>query len=168
MKEERAATHGDLDKAAPAASDARTVLLVEDDPDHEELIRRALHDRDASVDLRVTRHGEEALDYLLRRGVWADAARSPRPRLVLMDLRLPRLDGFHVLGAIKSAPRLRCIPVVVLTTSQYEPDVAQAYAAHANSYLVKPADFTQLTDLLDGVARYWLRLNRQPVTPGPS
>ena len=139
------------------------MLLVEDDPDHEELIRRALQECDARVDLRVARHGEEALDYLRRRGAWVDVASSPRPRLVLMDLRLPRLDGLQVLGAIKSSPVLRGIPVVTLTTSESEPDVARAYAGHANSYLVKPADFAKLADLLETVARYWLRLNRQPV-----
>jgi CheY-like chemotaxis protein len=162
----QADTPGDV--SATAEHDTAAVLLVEDNPDHEELIRRALQERAVRVDLRVARHGEEAVDYLLRRGGWTDARLSPRPRLVLMDLRLPRLDGFQVLELVKGSPDLCGIPVVVLTTSESELDVSRACACRANSYLVKPADFAELTDLLDSVARYWLRLNRQPATAGPA
>ena len=92
----------------------------------------------------MARHGEEALDYLFRRGEYRDAERSPRPRLILLDLRLPRVDGLEVLGEIKSSPDLRAIPTVVLTTSESEHDVARACAQHANSYLVKPVEFDAL------------------------
>ena len=145
-----------------AQSDGVEVLLVEDNPDHEELIRRAFADRGAPVVLRVARHGEEALDYLFRRGEYRDPARSPRPRLVLLDLRLPRVDGLDVLAAIKSSAELRGIPAVVLTTSEAEPDVARAYELHANSYLVKPVEFERFEDLVGKVESYWLALNRQP------
>jgi CheY-like chemotaxis protein len=138
------------------------VLLVEDDPDHEELVRRAFLDGGARVTLEVARHGEEALDYLFRRGPYRDPARSPRPRLVLLDLRLPRRDGLEVLAEIKSSPDLRAIPAVVLTTSESDHDVARAFAQHANSYLVKPVEFAQFEKLIADVESYWLGLNRQP------
>jgi CheY-like chemotaxis protein len=142
------------------------VLLVEDNPDHAELIRRAFSDRGVGIALRVARHGEEALDYLFRRGEYQDAVRSPRPRLILLDLRLPRVDGLEVLGEIKSSPALRAIPTVVLTTSESEHDVARACAQHANSYLVKPVEFDRFEALIGNLESYWLILNRQPATAG--
>jgi CheY-like chemotaxis protein len=142
--------------------DLAAILLVEDNPDHEELVRRALEERAAPVALKVVRHGEEALDYLFRRGVWREPRQSPRPRLVLLDLRLPRVDGLQVLAAVKSTPPLRDIPVVILTTSDSEQDMAGAYARHANSYLVKPVDHQRFADLVASVESYWLDLNRQP------
>jgi CheY-like chemotaxis protein len=138
------------------------VLLVEDNPDHEELVRRAFLDMGARVTLQVARHGEEALDYLFRRGQYRDAERSPRPRLILLDLRLPRLDGLEVLAEIKSSPELRTIPAVVLTTSESEHDVARACAQHANSYLVKPVEYARFEELIADVESYWLTRNRQP------
>jgi CheY-like chemotaxis protein len=138
------------------------VLLVEDNPDHEELIRRAFAEREPRVTVAVARHGEEALDYLHRRGEYQDPRRSPRPRLILLDLRLPRVDGLEVLGEIKSSPTLRSMPVVVLTTSDSEHDVARAYAQHANSYLVKPAEFARIRELIDRMQSYWLGMNRLP------
>ncbi len=160
MPSEKADTPLGVTQAPGARHDPAPILLVEDNPDHEELIRRAFQERGALVDLRVARNGDEALDYLLRRGAWRDAEASPRPGLVLMDLRLPGLDGFQVLDAVKASPELCGVPVVVLTTSHSEPDVARAYACRANSYLVKPSEFSELADLLELVERYWLRLNR--------
>ncbi|HSD65669.1 MAG TPA: response regulator [Vicinamibacteria bacterium] len=138
------------------------VLLVEDNPDHEELVRRSFFDHGARISLHVARHGEEALDYLFRRGEFRDAARSPRPRLILLDLRLPRMDGLEVLAEIKAAPDLRTIPTVVLTTSESEHDLARACAHHVNSYLVKPVEFARFEELIADVESYWLILNRQP------
>ncbi len=154
--------------SAVAPTEPTVVLLVEDNPDHEELIRRALDERRAPVSLHVARHGEEALDYLLRRGAWRDSAHSPRPRLVLLDLRLPRADGFEVLEAIKADPSLADIPVVILTTSDSEQDIARAYERHANSYLVKPADHVRFSELVASVESYWLELNRQPAVAAGS
>lgn len=145
-----------------AESDPPQVLLIEDNPDHEELIRRAFAEREPRVALAVARHGEEALDYLHRRGSYKDPSRSPRPRLILLDLRLPRMDGLEVLGEIKATPALRATPVVVLTTSDSEHDVARAYAQHANSYLVKPAEFSRIREMIDRVQAYWLGMNRLP------
>jgi CheY-like chemotaxis protein len=144
------------------------VLLIEDDPDHEELVRRAFRHGVTRVSLQVARHGEEALDYLFRRGEYRDPARSPRPRLILLDLRLPRRDGLEVLAEIKSSPELRAIPAVVLTTSESDLDVARAFAQHANSYLVKPVDFARFEKLIGDVEAYWLNLNRQPGDGGGS
>jgi two-component system response regulator len=143
------------------------VLLVEDNPDHEELIRRAFAEREPPVSLAVARHGEEALDYLYRRGEYQDPGKSPRPRLILLDLRLPRVDGLEVLGEIKSSPALRATPVVVLTTSDSDHDVARAYSQHANSYLVKPAEFSRIRELIDSVQTYWLGMNRLPGDGAP-
>ena len=141
---------------------ALPVLLIEDNPDHEELVRRAFAERSVRVSISVAHHGEEALDFLFRRGAFADAAKSPRPCLILLDLRLPRIDGLEVLSRIKSSPALQAIPTVVLTTSESEHDVARACAEHANSYLVKPVDFSRFEDLIGHVESYWLSLNRQP------
>ena len=138
------------------------ILLVEDDADHTELVRRAIEELAPEVRLEALADGELALDYLFRRGEWAAAERSPRPDLVLLDLRLPRLDGFSVLREIKSAPALRHVPVVVLTSSSSDRDVEQAYAEHANSYLVKPHDYERLVTLLGRARDYWLVRNRGP------
>ena len=138
------------------------ILLVEDDADHTELVRRAIEELGRDVRLVALADGEIALDYLFRRGEWADSERSPRPDLVLLDLRLPRLDGFSVLREIKSALALRHVPVVILTSSSSDRDVEQAYAEHANSYLVKPHDYERLVTLLGRARDYWLVRNRGP------
>jgi CheY-like chemotaxis protein len=138
------------------------ILLVEDDADHTELVRRAIEELGPEVRLVALADGELALDYLFRRGEWAAAERSPRPDLVLLDLRLPRLDGFSVLREIKSAPALRHVPVVILTSSSSDRDVEQAYDEHANSYLVKPHDYERLVTLLGRARDYWLVRNRGP------
>jgi len=138
------------------------ILLVEDDADHTELVRRAIEELGPEVRLVALADGELALDYLFRRGEWATAERSPRPDLVLLDLRLPRLDGFSVLREIKSAPARRHVPVVILTSSSSDRDVEQAYAEHANSYLVKPHDYERLVTLLGRARDYWLVRNRGP------
>jgi len=138
------------------------ILLVEDDPDHTELVRRAIEELGRDVRLVALADGEIALDYLFRRGEWANPERSPKPDLVLLDLRLPRLDGFSVLREIKSASALRHVPVVILTSSSSDRDVEQAYAEHANSYLVKPHDYERLVTLLGRARDYWLVRNRGP------
>ncbi len=103
--------------------------------------------------------GEAALDYLFRRGLYADEQRSPRPHVVLLDLRLPRKSGFDVLEKVKSEPSLRDIPIVVLTTSQAREDAVRAYQLHANSFVVKPADFSEFSALIKELGQYWLRWN---------
>ena len=139
------------------------LLLVEDDDDHAELVRRCFAEDLVASAIRRVKDGEEALSYLFRRGEYADAAKSPTPNLVLLDLRLPKVDGIDVLNAIKGSERHRNIPVVVLTTSNSERDVALAYAGHANSYLVKPAGYREFAEMIKVLGRYWLVWNRNPL-----
>jgi CheY-like chemotaxis protein len=106
--------------------------------------------------------GEAALDYLLQRADYINPADCPRPHIILLDLRLPKIDGLEVLKRIKSTPDLETIPVIVLTTSATERDVVKAYEAHANSYLVKPVDFDKFTTLMDELGFYWLGWNHYP------
>ena len=139
------------------------LLLVEDDDDHAELVKRCFAENQVANTMRRVKDGEEALSYLFRGGQYADAAKSPTPNLVLLDLRLPKVDGIDVLKAIKASERLRNIPVVVLTTSNSERDVALAYAGHANSYLVKPAGYQEFAEMIEALRRYWLVWNRNPL-----
>ncbi len=136
------------------------VLLVEDNPDHAELVMFALEDRGPATTVHHVSDGQAALDYLFRRGDYADPACSPRPHLILLDLRMPKLDGLEVLQEIKSAPDLRRLPVVVLTSSDAESDVAAAYGYHANGYVIKPMGFEAFCELVGDVASYWLVRNR--------
>jgi CheY-like chemotaxis protein len=135
------------------------VLLVEDDPDHAELVRRGLEDYGSRIALTHVEDGEAGLDYLRER---APRDAPDRPHLILLDLRLPKVDGLEVLREIKGDPDLSDIPCVVLTTSQAEGDMVKAYQLHANSYLVKPGDYRRFVELIAGVERYWLGQNSQP------
>ena len=138
------------------------ILLAEDDDAHAEIVQRNFADlRLANRLLRVA-DGEEALDYLYQRGRFSHPADAPRPGIILLDLRMPKLDGLEVLKVIKTDDGLKTIPVVVLTTSKAEQDMAEAYEHHANSYLVKPVDFTQFSKLLEAFGFYWLIWNQYP------
>ncbi len=138
------------------------ILLVEDNVDHTELIKRSLEGHRIPNRLYHVPDGEKALDYLNRRGKYSDPEKSPMPHLVLLDLRLPRMDGLEVLKEMKSSETLKRIPVVVLTSSSAEMDIAQAYRNHANSYVVKPVDFAKFDELLDDLGFYWLAWNEHP------
>jgi CheY-like chemotaxis protein len=142
--------------------EAVIILLVEDDPNHAELILRGLQDNHVANQIHHVVDGEAALDYLFRRGEYADPEKSPRPHLILLDLRLPKIDGQEVLEEIKADEELRQIPVVVLTTSEAERDLVRAYQNHANSYLVKPVDFAQFAQMMRDLGFYWLYWNRRP------
>ncbi len=135
------------------------ILLVEDNPDHAELVMRSLESHPLTNKIHHLADGEAALDYLFRRGAFDDASKSPRPHVVLLDLGLPKIPGLDVLKEIRSAPELDEMPVVVLTTSKAEVDVGEAYKFHANSYLVKPHDFTSFTELMKDLGSYWLGWN---------
>lgn len=137
------------------------ILLVEDNLDHAELIRRSFEDHRVANDIHHVTDGEAALDYLFWRGN-LDPSQCPRPHVVLLDLRLPKVDGLEVLRQIRSSDELKTIPVVVLTTSQAEQDVARAYGEHANSYLVKPVDFAGFTRMMEDLGFYWLGWNHYP------
>lgn len=136
------------------------ILLIEDDPDHAEMVMRLIHRAHPDVVIEHVSDGEAALDYLHRRGSHAVCLPSPMPRLILLDLRLPRIDGLEVLRSIKSAEPLRRIPVVVLTTSEADSDIAGASRLHANSYLVKPMDLDRFESLIETMGNYWLLWNR--------
>jgi CheY-like chemotaxis protein len=138
------------------------VMLVEDNPDHAELVMRTLENHRIANKIRHFTDGQTALDYLLRRAEFSDPASTPRPHVILLDLRLPRVDGLEVLKAIKEDQALKGIPVVILTTSEAEKDVARAYNNHANSYLVKPLGYEEFRKLMEDLGFYWLGWNIHP------
>ena len=138
------------------------ILLVEDDPAHAEIVRRNLADFRVVNKIIHVADGQEALDYLFRQAAYADPNSSPRPDLILLDLRLPKVDGLEVLAQIKKDQELKQIPTVVLTTSAAESDIAQAYGNGTSSYLVKPVDFEKFANLMKAFDFYWLAWNRFP------
>lgn len=141
-----------------------TILLAEDDPAHAEIVRRTMAMVRIANHMEHVEDGQDALDYLFRRNQFSDPVKSPRPGLILLDLRMPRVDGLEVLKKIKIDPDLMQIPVVILTTSATETDMARAYKHHANSYLIKPVDFTKFTAMMEIIGYYWLMWNRTPET----
>ena len=138
------------------------ILLIEDNEAHAELIIHGLQDNEMAVLVHHVMDGERALGYLLRQGTFSEPETAPRPDLVLLDLRIPRVDGLEVIKTIKTTPALLRIPVVVLTSSDAEADIARSYDYHANSYLVKPLDFRRFTQLLKDISNYWLGWNARP------
>ena len=150
-------------KAANTQADPVIILLVEDEPAHAEIVRRNFADHrmaNRPVQLLHVSDGQQALDYLFRQGEFQDPGRSPRPHLILLDLRLPKVDGLEVLKIVKDDAGLANIPVIVLTTSSAGVDIVKAYGNHANSYLVKPVDFSQFRKLMDAIGFYWLVWNQ--------
>lgn len=138
------------------------VMLVEDNIDHAELVIRTLENHRIANQIKHFADGQLALDYLLRHGEFEPPESSPRPHLILLDLRLPRVDGLEVLRQIKERDDLKNIPVIILTTSEAERDVARAYDNHVNSYLVKPVGFDEFSKLMDDLGFYWLGWNTHP------
>ena len=143
-------------------SAGRVILLVEDEPDDEELARLALEGSRMVEQLVVARDGVEALDYLFATG--AHAGRDPRrtPDLILLDLKLPKVDGLEVLRRLRADDRTKLLPVVILTSSDEEQDLLKGYTLGANSYVRKPVDFTQFTEAVCQLGLYWLVLNQPP------
>jgi two-component system response regulator len=139
------------------------ILLVEDNEAHAELVIRGMRDQQVANKIHHVVDGEQALDYLFLRGTYADAKQNPRPNLILLDLRLPRVDGLEVLHTIKTTPSLMRIPVVILTSSDAESDIAKSFDYHANSYVVKPLDFKTFTKLMKDLGFYWLGWNAKPL-----
>jgi len=135
------------------------ILLVEDNPGDARLAAEAFKEGTVPTRLHVVQDGIEAMAFLRREGSYAQAT---RPDLVLLDLNLPRKDGREVLAEIKEDPDLRRIPVIVLTTSQAESDVAQSYELHANCYIVKPVDFDRFIDVVKGIEDFWCSLVKLP------
>ena len=138
------------------------VMLVEDNIDHAELVIRTFEEHRIANKISHFADGQTALDYLLRRNGYIDPKSSPRPHVILLDLRLPRVDGLEVLQVIKADDELKLIPVIILTTSEAEKDVARAYQNHVNSYLVKPVGFEEFRMLMNNLGFYWPGWNTHP------
>jgi two-component system response regulator len=139
------------------------ILLVEDNPNDVELTLLAFQENRIAKNIHVVRDGAEALEFIFGREPESGRDLVIRPKVILLDLKLPKLDGWEVLQRLKSDPRTRSIPVVVLTTSREEPDIARCYLLGANSYIVKPVDFTLFSEVARELSYYWLSLNQAPV-----
>jgi len=139
------------------------ILLVEDNQDDVELTLHSLRKENLANQIHVAHDGEEALEFLFCTGSYADRTFDQPPRLVLLDLKLPKVDGLEVLKRLKSDPRTKAIPVVVLTSSREERDVVSSYGLGANSYIQKPVDFEQFRETVKTAGFYWLLINQAPV-----
>jgi two-component system, response regulator len=141
------------------------ILLVEDNASDEELTLRALRKSNITNRVDVVRDGAAALDYLFTRGAYADPDTKDTLQVVLLDLNLPKLSGLEVLRAIRADERTKYLPVVILTSSKQDQDLVNGYQLGANSYIVKPVDFTQFADAIRQLGLYWLVLNQSPPPP---
>jgi two-component system, response regulator len=138
------------------------ILLIEDNPEDVEITLRAFRKHHIANKIHVVRDGEEALECLFSNGRYAEGSPCQNTRLILLDLKLPKVDGLEILQKVKSDPRTRHIPVVVLTSSREEEDLAKSYNYGVNSYVVKPVDFAQFSDAVRQVGLYWMLLNHVP------
>lgn len=139
-----------------------TILLADDDPDDRLLTKQALEENRLANDLRFVEDGEQLVDYLFRRGRYANPELSPRPGLVLLDLNMPRKDGREALLEIKSNNHFRHIPIVVLTTSKAEEDIYRSYDLGVNSYITKPVTFDSLVEVMKTLGKYWFEIVELP------
>jgi two-component system response regulator len=142
--------------------DEKIILLVEDNPDDEALTRRALKKNQILNEVVVARDGAEALEWLFGTGRFAGRDRSVMPTVILLDLKLPKVDGLEVLQRIRADASTKLLPVVILTSSKEEQDLAQSYTLGANSYMRKPVDFAQFSEAIRHLGLYWLVLNEAP------
>jgi len=140
----------------------KDILLVEDNPDDVLLAKRALKKNNITNDVAVVGDGAEALDYLFGTGAYEGRNVADRPAMLLLDINLPKVGGLDVLRKIRSDERLRTIPVVILTSSKEEQDLAEGYSLGANSYIRKPVDFDKFVDAVQQLGMYWLVLNEPP------
>ena len=139
-----------------------TILMADDDADDRMMAREALEECRLANDLRFVEDGVELLDYLHRRGKYADPASSPRPGIILLDLNMPKKDGREALEEIKADPRFRGIRVVIMTTSKAEEDVVRSYELSAASYITKPVTFERLVEVVRALGKYWLEIVELP------
>lgn len=140
----------------------KMILLVEDNPDDEELTLRALRKSKLTNEIAVTRDGSEALEFLFCEGQYADRNPSVMPAVVLLDLKLPKLNGLDVLRRIRADERTKLIPVVILTSSSEDEDMINSYTSGANSYVRKPVAFSQFADAVSDLGLYWMLINEGP------
>ncbi len=143
-------------------SEHLNILMADDDPDDRMLVRDALQESQSPHQLTCVEDGEELLDYLRHRGAYSSLDESSRSYLILLDLNMPRKDGRETLREIKADPQLRRIPVVILTTSQAEEDIARSYDLGASSFITKPSDFATLVTLVQMINQYWFKTVRLP------
>ena len=147
------------------SSETIVILIAEDDPDDRMLTIRALEQNRLANDIKWVEDGEELMDYLHRRGAYADGVHAPRPGLILLDLNMPRMDGREALQAIKADPELRRIPVVVLTTSRAEQDIVQSYHLGVNAFVTKPVTFVELAHAIRVLGNFWFQIVKLPPRP---
>ena len=139
------------------------ILLVEDSADDAMLTIRALNKSGFTNKLHHVKDGAGALDFLYCKGIYTERNRNAHPRLILLDLKMPKVSGMQVLEKVKSDPHLKSIPIVILTSSSEDPDIAKCYALGANSYIVKPVDFESFAQAIMNLGFYWLLLNQPPL-----
>lgn len=139
-----------------------TILMAEDDPDDRFLAREALEEARLANDLHFVHNGEALMDYLHKRGDYADLKDAPRPGLILLDLNMPRKDGREALQEIKADPSLRRIPIVILTTSKAEEDILRSYDLGVNAYITKPVTFESLVEVMKTLGKFWLEIVQLP------
>ncbi len=142
------------------------ILLVEDNIDDVELTVMALRRGKISNNMHVVRDGEEALNYLFHRGNYKEKEKSPRPGLILLDIKLPKINGMEVLKQIKNDRKLKLIPVVILTTSRRDEDIIRSYDLGVNSYIMKPVEFNKFIDVVKNIELYWVLTNTPPIISG--
>ncbi|MGO9217539.1 MAG: response regulator [Streptosporangiaceae bacterium] len=152
----------DSNSIAPA--EPVEILLAEDEPTDADLCMRALKSKNVANHIAWVKDGAEALDFLFARGAYASRSSTDRPRLLLLDIKMPLVNGFEVLRQVRADERLATMPVVIMTSSNEERDIAEAYHLGANSYVTKPVDFASFRQAVEDVAMYWLVLNKAPRT----
>lgn len=142
----------------------KVILLVEDDPDDVELTLRALRKNNITNKVDLARDGAEALDYLFGTGAYSGRDTSLMPTVILLDLKLPKIDGFEILRRLRADDRTKLLPVVILTSSKEEQDIVNGYSRGCNSYVRKPVDFAQFSEAVRQLGLYWLLLNESPAS----
>jgi CheY-like chemotaxis protein len=140
-----------------------TILMADDDEDDSLLVHEALIESQLPIELHIVRNGEDLMDYLCHRGQYSDSRIATHPGLILLDLNMPKKDGIEALKEIKSDPKLRRIPVVVLTTSKAEEDIYNTYDLGANSFIMKPANFASLVEVMKTLGKYWFEIVELPL-----
>jgi CheY-like chemotaxis protein len=139
-----------------------TILMAEDDPDDRLLTQEALREAELNNDILFVENGEELLNYLRRSGNFSDKSKFPKPRLILLDLNMPKMDGREALEEIKADPKLRSIPIIVLTTSKAEEDIIKTYNLGISGYITKPVAFDELIEVMKVIGKYWFEIVELP------